>query len=267
MSVASARPTTTTIVRRAAAATVALCAALPARRAAAQAADDGARLYPLLSVGAARSLPTTLAERGAARTTPAGAYRESMRVRLDGQWGIIAEGRLPIGGDRVWGIEAYGARFRGRARVSAGMESLGAVAGTATQDSIDYRLGGVTSWRGTLGVVRAAPLPGGWTGAVLVGGTYGTITSPDRPCTTTSCPPRLDLATPGVTLGADAFTRPWKRLRLRFSVKDDVLRVDEAEVRRSLRWAALTPAPAGEGRGRWHMFPTGTIGVEYELPF
>ena len=231
------------------------------------ASDDSGRLFPLLDIGVARALGATLADRSVTGTSTGGAYHESVQLRLDGQWGIIAEGRIPLGRAKVWGIEAYGARFRGKARLSAGRQrATGTVPGVPASDSVDYRLSGVTSWRGTLGVARAVPLAGGLTGALLVGGTYGTIRSPDRACSASSCPPVLDLTTPGVTVGADVFTREVHGLRLRASLKGDVLRVDEAEVRRALRWSAFDAAPLGEGSARWHLLPSFTVGVEFRIP-
>jgi hypothetical protein len=236
-------------------------------------ADSAGRLFPLLEFGVARSLPATLADRSVtARTNAGDTWDESVHLRLDGQWGLVAEGRVPVGRRKVWGIEAYAAAFRGGAHASAAMRLAGGQpVPVGPRDTIDFRLTRVTSWRGTLGVARAVPLPARWTGVLLLGGTYGRVTSPQRACAPSTFPgsvacPKLDLTTPGATVGADAITRPWHGVRLRFAAKGDVLRVDEAEVRRSLHWTPFGVAPAGEGSPRWHVLPTGTIGVEFRLP-
>src|SRR4051794_5323127 len=69
--------------------------------------DSAARLEPLLELGFARALPATLADRQATGTAGTSPYHESVWLRLDGQWGLIAEARVPIGARRVWGIELY----------------------------------------------------------------------------------------------------------------------------------------------------------------
>lgn len=225
-------------------------------------------LEPLLEIGLARSTAATLADRSATGTSGASPYRESTFLRLAGQWGVIAEARVPVGRAKVWGIEVYGARFSGDAHAAAGRAVQNAtVPSLIALDSVDYRLKRVVSLRGTLGVVRAVPLPAGLEGALLLGGTVGKITSPDAACSTASCPPVLSLSTPGVTGGADVMTREWHRFRVRLALKTAALRVDEAEVRRQFRWTAFSGAPAGEGEPRWHLFPSGALGIEYRFLF
>ncbi|AHG90075.1 hypothetical protein J421_2538 [Gemmatirosa kalamazoonensis] len=266
-------------MRRATMWAVAAAAVLGTERVGAQdAADDAGRLFPLLDIGVARAFGATLADRSVTGTSGGQAYHESMRLRLDGQWGIIAEGRVPLGRAKVWGIEAYGARFRGRGRLDAARQVASPVT-TAVLDTLNAPLRGVTSWRGTLGVVRAVPLPARLTGALLVGGTYGTVRSGGQACQSVvvapalvfpppgqPCAPALDLTTPGATLGADVFTPEWRGLRLRAALKGDVLRVDEAEVRRSMHWGAFAASPLGEGAARWHVLPSFTVGVEFRIP-
>lgn len=252
--------------------------ALGARALGAQAPEDSVgRVFPLIDIGVARSFPATLTNRSATGQTSAGAEHESVRLRLDGQWGIVGEARVPIGAAKVWGIDLYGARFRGAGRMNAAYRiALGTPPDTltpATRDSVDQPLTGVTSWRATLGVVRALRLPARLTGALLVGGTYGRVTSPTDRCVrppigtpgSEACT-TLDLTTPGVTLGADLFTPSWHGVRLRLAVKDDVLRVDEAEVRRSLRWTWFNTRRLGEGGKRWAFVPSATAGVEFRIP-
>jgi hypothetical protein len=251
---------------------------LGTRAVGAQAPEDSVgRVFPLIDIGVARSFPATLTSRSVTGQTSAGAEHESVRLRLDGQWGIVGEARVPIGAAKVWGIDLYGARFRGAGRVSAGYQLAPGTPRDSltspTRDSLDRRLTGVTSWRASLGVVRALRLPARLTGALLVGGTYGRVTSPTTTCVTppatapgsVSCP-TLDLTTPGVTLGADLFTPSWHGVRLRFALKDDVLRVDEAEMRRSLHWSRFNTARLGEGGKRWAFVPSATAGVEFRIP-
>jgi hypothetical protein len=250
---------------------------LGTRAVGAQAPEDSVgRVFPLIDIGVARSLAATLASRSATGTTSVGTEHESVRLRLDGQWGIVGEARVPVGAAKVWGIDLYGARFRGAGRVSAGYRLALATQPDSltppTRDSLDRRLTGVTSWRATIGVVRAVRLPARLTGALLVGGTYGRVTSPTITCgaplTTpgsVSCP-TLDLTTPGVTLGAELFTPAWHGVRLRLALKDDVLQVDEAEVRRSLHWSRFDTSRLGEGGTRWAFVPSATAGVEFRIP-
>jgi len=250
---------------------------LGARALGAQAPEDSAgHVFPLIDIGVARSFPATLADRSVTGPTSVGTEHESVRLRLSSQWGIIGEARVPVGRAKVWGIDLYGARFRGAARVSAAYQVTFTPPDSVTpgtRDSIDWRLTGVTSWRATLGVVRAVPLPARFTGALLVGGTYGRITSPTVTCVTppitapssVSCP-TLDLTTPGATLGADVFSPSWHGVRLRLAVKDDVLRVDQGEVRRSLHYSWFEAARLGEGGARWAFVPSATAGVEFRIP-
>jgi hypothetical protein len=247
--------------------------AFGARALGAQARDTG-RLYPLLEIGAARSLGATLVD----RTVTSGSDVETMGLRLDPQWGIVAEGRLPLGARQVWGLDAYVARFRGGARVTATDQAPTAgVPGAEPPSAMQLHLGGVTSWRATLAVARAVPMPARLIGALLLGGTYATIRSPDVVCAVAApgatsapwdlCPPRPRLNNmPGVTAGAEVFTRPWHDVRLRLALRGDVLHVDEDEARESLGGGEFLAAHV-QGYGSWHLLPSATIGVEFRIPW
>lgn len=242
--------------------------------------EDPRRLVPLLDFGVTRGFPATLASRDASALVPqatsSALHREVSRLRLNAQWGLIAEGRLPLGAARHWGIEAYGSRFKGNAVGT--FETTDSLVTTPLATASDFRrysLRGVTSWRGTLGVAHVVPLPARLTGTVFLGGTVGSIRSKGTDCTTiqtpngTACTPiaPLRLHTPGFTPGGDVMTPSWHRFRFRLGAKADVLSIDEAEVRRSLKPATLTTAPVGEGGRVWRTLPSWTLGIEYLFVF
>src|SRR4051812_31794205 len=79
--------------------------------------DSVGRVFPLVDIGIARSFPSTLARRSVTGTTSVGTEHESVRLRLVGQWGVVGEARLPVDRAKRWGLDLYGARFRGSARV------------------------------------------------------------------------------------------------------------------------------------------------------
>jgi len=249
--------------------------AVAPRRTGAQSSQtlEPGQLPLLIDIAFSRALATTVADDHAAGTVTlaAGAARqtESMRLRLNGQWGYAAEVRVPFGERQRWGIELSGARYRGRGEGTYETHDTLLTGGGGTSSDLRvYHLRRMTSWRTTLGVARGVPV-GSYTGVAFLGGTYGRIRSNGSTCPSGSttgspvCAPvgALDMDTPGVTTGFDVMSRPWHRLVVRLGGKADVLSIDEADARRALKPPALTSVATSESERVWRVLPSVTFGL------